>query len=180
MRKALLVCVASSGLALASSAYAQQVGEYDGTTDDGNPVQIIIAQDQLSGKLEIQAVGIGFTLTCKKSGDQKGTGWGIFFADGADIIDGKFSYVLPYTDSYLPFSIVFKGKKDVSGNVALWESDLNPISGYHTPPKKTQLCVSDQPFTGAFKSGPVSLHGTPGTVVIHSGNATTVRSIKNH
>ena len=180
MRKALLMCVASCGLAMPFAANAQQVGEYDGQTGDGNGVQIIVAQDPNNSNLQVQAVGFGYSLLCKKSGDQKGTSWGIFFANGADIINGKFSYSLNYEDSYLPFSMTFKGKTSVSGKTGLWDANINPAIGYSTPPKKAQLCVSKQPFTATFSGARVHMSGKPGTVVIRNKNSTTVASIKKN
>jgi hypothetical protein len=180
MKKALLVCAASCGLAMSFAANAQQVGEYDGQTGDGNGVQILVAQDPNNNNLEVAAVGFGFSLLCKKSGDQKGTSWAIFFPDGNDIIGGKFSYSLAYEDSYLPFSMTFKGKKSVSGNTGLWDANINPAIGYSTPPKKAQLCVSQQPFTATFSGARVHLNGKPGTVVIRNKNSTTVASIKKN
>lgn len=179
MRKALLVCVASSGLALSFAANAQQVGEYDGQTADGLPMQILVAQDPNNGNLEVSAVAFNYDLRCHKSGDQKGEGWAIYLADGGDIVKGKFAYALEYNNDYLPFSITFKGKKDASGETALTEPSFNPAVGYNVPPKKMQLCSSDQPFTASFKGAPTMQHGKPGTVTIRSHNVTTIATIKS-
>lgn len=178
MKKALLVCVASSGLALGFAANAQQVGEYDGQTADGLPLQILVAQDPNNGNLEVSAVAFNYTLRCKKSGDQKGEGWAIYLADGGDIVKGKFAYALTYNNDYLPFSMKFKGKTSVSGETALTEPSFNPAVGYKLPPKKMQLCASDQPFTATFSGPRTKLHGKPGTVMVRSHNVTTVAPIK--
>jgi hypothetical protein len=178
MKKSLLLCVASSGLALAFAAHAQQAGEYDGQTADGLPMQILVKKDPLSGKLEVSAVAFNYSLLCQKSGDTRGEGWAIYLADGGDIVKGKFSYAIEYSNDYLPFSMTFKGKDKVSGETALTEPNFNPAYGYSVPPKKMQLCSSDQPFTATFAGARKMQTGKPGTVVIRSKNVTTVAPIK--
>lgn len=173
-----IVGLFAGALAIGSNASAQQAGEYDGQTADGLPVQIIVAVDQSTGKFEIQGVGFNFTLLCQKSGDHLGESWGVFPAAGADIIKGKFSDAVTNQDDYLPFSMTFKGKKSVSGDVALTETDFNPAIHYNTPPKKEQYCSSDEKFTATFSGAP-KLKGKAGTMTIRSRNTSIVASLKH-
>jgi hypothetical protein len=177
MKRTALIAAAALAVGFTGTARAQQVGEYDGQTADGNPVAIVVGNDSGTGNLEVTAAEFDFVITCKKSGDQLGWGWYIGFADGADIIGGDFSYALAYSYAYLPFSMTFKGKNSVKGEVALREPQFNPANGYTLPPNKTQDCVSDQPFTATFSGAP-KLHAAPGTVTIKSRNTTMLVPLK--
>jgi hypothetical protein len=173
------MAAAAVAVAFTGTARAQQVGEYDGQTADGNAVAFVVGNDSSTGNLEITAAAMNFVIGCKKSGDQLGWGWYIGFADGADIIGGDFSYALTYPYAYLPFSLHFKGKNSLKGEVALREPMFNPANGYTLPPHHTQDCISDQPFTATF-SGPVAkLRLAPGTVTVKSRKTTMVLPVKH-
>jgi hypothetical protein len=179
MKRTALMAAAALAVALTGTARAQQAGEYDGQTADGNPVAIVVGNDSGTGNFEVTVAEFDFVIACKKSGDQLGSGWYIGFPDGYDILDGDFSYAIAYSDAYLPFSMHFKGKKSVKGEVALTEPMFNPVSGYNTPPKKTQTCSSDQPFTATFSGAVPKLRVAPGTVTIKTRNTTMLVPLKH-
>lgn len=164
-------------LLIGPNAFAQQSGTYSGTTGDGNPISISVGVDGSTGNFEVTGVAIDFTLTCKKSQEQFGSDWGIGFASGADIINGKFSYALTYTGDYLPMKFKFQGTTSVKGKIGLTEPSFNPAFNYTLPPKAMQECASDQPFTATFDGADIVTKLAPGTVTIRRSNSTTTAAL---
>jgi hypothetical protein len=165
MRRLLIPALAAL-LCTSLSARAQQIGEYDGTTDDGSSVVIKVAQDPNNSNLEVTVVSFGLSLACSKSGEILHD-IGIGLNDGADIANSKFSYSTSnffYID--LVTSMTFHGTRTVKGKVGANLSAFNPASGHDTLTNKLQVCTSPkQNFTASFAGA--AKHDIPrGTVTL--------------
>lgn len=121
--------------------------------------------DPNNNDFEVTGASFAFSLLYKKSKDVLGLSWGIGFANGQDIINGKYS-ALDYPQSYLPFSLDFQGTTSLKGKVELSEAAFNSANNYTPPPKTLQLRNSKEPFTATFQGPGVSLRTAAGTVRI--------------
>ncbi|HWY15772.1 MAG TPA: hypothetical protein VNX86_11600 [Rhizomicrobium sp.] len=153
-------------VALPTIASAQQLGTYNGTTADGNPVSFTVGYDTVNSVYEITSASIQFSATCAATGDIINEGWGFGVAE--DIIAGRapFQAESEYFDIYAPAGVAFHGTMTVTGHLisrtAVFKTDGQPAGG-------AQFCMSpNQAFTATFAS-PERVPALPLGTEIHVG-----------
>jgi hypothetical protein len=167
MRFAKSFVISALGLFAVSTAQAQQIGTYTGTTTDGSSVTITVAQDPNNANLEIKVIAFGVNLLCQKSNETLNY-IGIGFNDGSDIVGGKFSYASSdFFDIDLVTSMTFHGTQSVKGRVGVNFAAFNPAIGHEKLTEKVQVCVSpSQAFSATFSGNHAGLNLPAGTVTI--------------
>jgi hypothetical protein len=126
---------------LATSAGAQEVGLYAGTSADGQSLTFEVGNDTSTGYLALTSAGIGFSAPCKNSNVVFSTGWGIGLMQ--DIIDGK-TGKFSATDNYFTFDLKLEFAKDgqtATGTITTYSPTLDPVG---SKPTKALLCESPE------------------------------------
>jgi hypothetical protein len=161
-----------------TSAQAQQVGTYKGTTEDGSSVTITVAHDPNNENLEVKVIAFGVSLLCEKSKETLNY-IGIGLGDGYDIVGGNFSYATSgFFDIDLVTNMTFRGMRFVKGKVGVNFAAFDPAIGHPTLTSNVQVCVSPrQPFTATF-SGPQDRLGlAAGTMTVHTATGSVTRTL---
>jgi len=155
----LLAGIAS--LALMSSACAQKVGSYSGTSVDGGFITFSVAKD---GANFIFTTGdVNFMAQCNNPSRIASEGWG--FLLNQEIVDGAnpFHSGNDYYD--IRGSMHFTGPNTIKGIITSVTAVFVPGSD---PPKKAQFCKApQQAFTLTFQTAPHLPPVAPGTSVHH-------------
>ena len=178
MRIAKLFVISTLGLFAASTAQAQKIGNYTGTTADGSSVLITVAQDPNNANLEVKVVAFGISALCQKSKETLSY-IGIGLNDGSDILGGKFSYVsADFTNIDLVTSMTFHGTQSVKGKVGVNFAAFDPAIGHEKLITKTQACISPtQTFSATFSDTDSSINLPAGTATISGPGQRTTRSV---
>lgn len=100
-----LALAAALALAATAAAQAQQAGRYDGTSADGQPISITVANNPASGNFEIVSASVGYVVSCVPGNPAVTRTW----SPNIDITAPrqKFSFYNGY--SKIDLSIVFDG-----------------------------------------------------------------------
>jgi hypothetical protein len=178
MRFAKSFVISVIALIAASTAQAQQIGNYTGTTEDGSSVLITVAQDPNNTNLEVTVVAFGITALCEKSKETLSY-IGIGINDGGDIFRGKFSYVSSgFSNIDLVTSMTFHGTKSVKGKVGVNFAAFDPALGHETLINKVQVCISrPQSFSATFSGTDAKADIPAGTATISGPGQKTTRSV---
>lgn len=161
-----LVPVAAAFMCMAFAAQAQQVGVYEGLTDDGSGVYIQVAQDPNNANLEVKVLSFQLSMVCSKTAETLHD-IGIGMSDGEDIVGGKYSFASENFYSIdLVTSMKFQGVNSVKGTVGGNLAAFKPAYGHDKLTKAVQPCISPkQNFTATF-TGPAKRVIPAGTLQV--------------
>lgn len=123
--------------ALSAGAHAQQVGSYSGTTDDGRPIVLRVAQLPSDGSLYVSYVGTSFQADCRMSKDTLGFG-GTWSGSVADLVDGHAETRSVGLQVFLGLGVTFvPDSTEAHGRVRASVPALLPPN---SPPRVAQVC----------------------------------------
>jgi len=128
----------SLALSLASGlAAAQQLGHFQGLTDNGDEVNITVGLDDFS-QVAVRDIGMFWMATCTKSGPGRGVGWGV--GTSQPIVDRKAAIEVRGNSLYMAWTLKFNAAGDtVTGTVTGRTPEFTDVS---TSTKSVQMCDS--------------------------------------
>ncbi|MGD0864132.1 MAG: hypothetical protein ABSA49_01110 [Rhizomicrobium sp.] len=150
-------------IAASTSAEAQQVGTYTGTSADGQYLDFTVGTDPNTNSLAVLEAGINFDAVCKGGYPNLLQSWGLGFTQ--DITDRKAAIVFPGQDIYVTANLVFSGNGNtVTGTITTRVVAFAPSTA---APTKAEFCESaKQAFTATYSADaakPPTL--APGTTI---------------
>lgn len=121
-------------VAIVSEATAQQVGTYDGQTEDGHWMSFTVDLNNDTGNFRLTTFSYDYASTCRKTGELDGN---ITFGLYDDIINGEVPLSFPGSDFYLSGKLVFQGTDVAKGTMSHRRAIFVPA----IPPKQSDFCI---------------------------------------
>jgi hypothetical protein len=150
----LATVAAAAAAAIALPAAAQVVGNYFGTTADGNSISFTVATDENTGLLTIVQGGISFSALCN-DGSTFNSGWG-YGVDAPDIVNRKVKYVQTYP--YFVFTADVKFSADGQSATGTFMSVSPELAPSGPKPKRALFCTSASQSFGVSLDAPGAKH----------------------
>lgn len=141
----------------AGLSQAQQLGRFEGVTDNGDPMSLVVALDEFS-QLVVKDVGMFWMATCTKSGPGRGVGWGVGLTE--PIVDRKAAFEFRGNSLYMAWTMKFNAAGDtVTGTVTGRTPEFTDVS---SSTKSVQLCDSGKrSFTATLVPGAARVPASP-------------------
>jgi len=168
--KLTVLCVisAAAGFALFQPppASAQQVGTYAGKTANGDFIEVLVAKDTGTGKLELTDISYDFTATCAATGGKVVTSYGIGLE--TDIVNHKATFESEGISLWVTGNIDFETVNEATGKIRSLIAAFKPGMTEGATPTAAEFCVSaSQTFSVTFQTNPAAAVAPSGARVTY-------------